>query len=90
MKDFLKKIWAWMRTDGLLHLTCSFVIFVFLCLVMPVWVATLITLWVGVWKEFYDRSNGGVAEWHDILCDAIGVVLGIIFIVLEVWIGRLF
>ena len=74
----IKAIWRWLRTDGLLHITCSALILLALCDVMPLWAAIVITVILGIGKEIYDRHHDGTAELHDLICDAIGIVLGVL------------
>lgn len=65
------------RTDGLLHLETSALIAVTLGKFIPLWIAALVTLIIGIGKELWDKEHGGVASWHDIGCDIAGIVLGI-------------
>ena len=45
----------------------------------PTWVAALATLCVGVSKEVYDKVSGkGCFEWMDIVCDCIGILIGVL------------
>lgn len=85
MKNLIKKIWKWMRSDGLLHIACSALIVLTFAAVLPLWAAALIAAVAGVAKEIYDRHNGGVAEWHDIICDAIGIVYGVLIFLVWLW-----
>lgn len=85
MIDFLKKIWKWVRTDGLLHIGYAALIFLSLEPFMPWWVAAIITVVLFIIKEIYDRHHGGCAEWHDIICDCIGLAYGIIIFLLKLW-----
>lgn len=89
--DFLKSVWNWVRLDGMLHIVvCMVLTVVFTALfklIVPLWTATLIacvcTMAIGFAKEIWDRcSKKGTAEWHDIICDAIGVALAVITIVI--------
>lgn len=68
---------SWIRRDGLLHLeTCALIVIV-AGLLVPWWAAGLIALCAGIGKEFWDKEHGGVANWHDVICDAIGIALGV-------------
>lgn len=52
---------------------------VILGLILPTWVAALATLCVGISKEVYDKISGnGCFEWMDIICDCIGILIGIL------------
>jgi len=68
---------GWIKTDGLLHLETSALITIALSLFLPWWVAAVIAFLIGVVKELYDKEHGGVASWHDIGCDAAGVLIGL-------------
>lgn len=74
----------WIRIDGLLHILISAVICVALGWIRPLWIAPLVTLVIGLCKEIYDRVSGkGTAEWHDVICDVIGIVIGMCLIILN-------
>lgn len=68
-----------MTIDKYKHVVVSAIIAVALNLFLPWWVAALITLAIGVGKEVYDKVSGkGFAEWKDIICDIIGILIGIL------------
>ena len=68
-----------MGKDKLLHIVVSAVIMVVLGMFLPTWVAVLATLCVGISKEVYDKVSGnGCFEWADIICDCIGILIGIL------------
>lgn len=63
--------------DKLKHVIVSAVVMVMLSLVLPKWVAVIATLSIGVAKEVYDKvSKRGCAEWKDMICDIIGIIIG--------------
>lgn len=65
------------REDKLKHIVVSAIIMVALSLVLPKWIAAIITLSIGIGKEVYDKvSKKGWAEWKDIMCDIIGIIIG--------------
>lgn len=77
--NWVLKGWNWLRTDGLLHLVISALIVVLFGAFLPVWAAVLIAAVAGIAKEIYDRASGeGTAEWRDLICDGIGIVLGVL------------
>ena len=79
----MKKIWYWIRTDGLLHIETSALIVVLVSIVISWWVGVGVSAVAGVGKELYDRSHEGhCAEWHDVICDGIGVVIGAVVVLL--------
>ena len=76
MKRLLKSILA---EDKLKHIVVSAIMAVVLNLILPWWVAGLITLAIGVGKEVYDKVSGkGHAEWEDLVADVVGVVIGLL------------
>lgn len=71
--------------DGLTHILVSLVLCAVLGAFLPWWAAALITLAIGVAKELiWDRWMGrGTADWHDIICDAVGIVWGVVIEILN-------
>lgn len=63
-------------TDKLLHVETSAIIVVLISLLLPIWVAAIITLLIGVGKEIWDKYHNGTPEWKDILADVIGIGFG--------------
>lgn len=65
--------------DKLKHIVVSAILMVALNLILPTWVAALITLCIGIGKEIYDKVSGkGCAEWLDLLADIIGIIIGVL------------
>lgn len=76
MKRLLKSL---LCEDKLKHIVLSAIIAVALNLILPWWVAGLITLAIGVGKEVYDKVSGkGHPEWKDLVADVVGVVIGLL------------
>ena len=72
---------AWIKRDGLLHLeTCAMIAIAF-GLLLPWWLAGVVSLAAGAGKEIWDIRHG-VASWHDVIYDAIGVFIGTIITLL--------
>lgn len=68
-----------MGSDGMMHVILSSIIVILLSLVLPKWIAAIITLSIGIGKEAYDKVSGkGCAEWKDIVCDLVGIIIGIL------------
>lgn len=66
-------------TDGMKHIILSAILTVVAKWLLPVWVAVALVLLIGIIKEIYDRVSGkGCAEWKDIICDIIGILIGIL------------
>ena len=64
-----------MRRDGLLHIESCALIAAACGLFLPWWLAGAISLAAGAGKEIWDIRHG-VASWHDVICDLIGVAIG--------------
>lgn len=68
-----------LREYKLKHIVVSAIIAVALNLFLPWWVASVITLAIGVGKEIYDKVSGkGHPEWKDLLADLVGILIGIL------------
>lgn len=68
-----------MTIDKYKHIVVSAIITVVLNLILPWWVAALITLTIGIGKEVYDKVSGkGCAEWMDLLANVVGILIGIL------------
>lgn len=68
------------RKDDLLHILFSVIIMTVLKLLLPWWIAALLTLLVGILKELiWDKwLKKGTPEWRDIISDFIGILIGIL------------
>lgn len=64
--------------DGCKHIILSALMTALLSLVMPSAVAAILTLAVGVVKEIWDGRTNGTCEWKDVVCDIIGIIIGIL------------
>lgn len=65
-------------SDGMKHIILSAILTVVAKWLLPVWVAAVLVLLIGIIKEAYDKVSGkGCAEWKDIICDIIGILIGI-------------
>lgn len=65
--------------DGCKHIILSAVLTVVAKWLLPLWVAILIVLAIGIAKEVYDKASGeGCAELKDVVCDCIGIIIGIL------------
>lgn len=68
-------MWEWIKRDGLLHIETCALIVVLIGIFTPWWIAGAISLVIGIGKELWDIKHG-VANWHDVICDLIGVLIG--------------
>lgn len=67
------------RKDDLLHILFSVIVMTVLKLLLPCWIAALITLLVGILKELiWDKwLKKGTPEWRDLMSDIIGIIIGV-------------
>lgn len=65
-------------TDKYLHCIVSAVLVIVFCIFFPLWAAILITLAIGIGKEYiidlWIRKTK--ADWYDILADSVGILIG--------------
>ncbi len=73
-----EKILNYTGQDGLLHILCCIVLVSVIDIVLPLWVAVLITAAVAAGKEFVcDKLIGkGTFDRKDLLCDLVGIIIG--------------
>lgn len=76
------KIYKWLLgyTDKLLHCSLSFMVFLFLCLVIPIEASSVLVILLGFAKEIFDSKTGGNCDAYDEVADIAGVLLGIILL----------
>ena len=86
MKNLWNKINSWIRKDGWLHIGVSTVlvmIFSGILIAVKEWnmalpVAGFLAFFIGLGKEVYDSIKKGESiEWHDLICDLIGITIGL-------------
>lgn len=67
------------RKDDLLHILFSVIIMTVLKLLLPCWIAAILTMLVGILKELiWDKwLKKGTPEWRDIASDIIGIIIGV-------------
>lgn len=75
---YLNRLFNLAGYDGLKHLVLSMLITKVLLLFLPVYLAILIALIISISKEAYDKvSSRGCAEWKDVICNLIGILIGV-------------
>ena len=73
-----EKILNYIGQDGLLHILCCIVLVSVIDIVLPLWVAIIATVVVGLAKEFvWDKRLGrGTFDKKDLLCYLVGIIIG--------------
>ena len=73
----LNNLFNLIGSDGMKHIILSAILTVVAIVLLPVWVAVGVVLAIGIAKEIYDKVSGrGCAEWKDLVCDIIGIIIG--------------
>ncbi len=85
------------KLDKIAHGTISFaltaIIHSFLSIVtgefwLMLLIAAVVTILIGVAKEVYDKLKGGSFDKRDLLADAIGMGLAVVYIIILRWIAQ--
>ena len=76
---YVNRILSWMGNDGMMHVILSSLIASVLSLVLSTGLSAVVTLAIGIGKELYDAKSGkGFCEVKDIVCDIVGILIGIL------------
>ena len=82
--EYIKKFIHWVRQDGLLHILVSALIVCAFGFIHPLWIPCFIAFAIGISKEVYDLvTDKGYAELHDVLCDLIGIAIGLFVVMID-------
>ena len=80
--ELIKSFYNWLNTDGLLHISFSFMIIIFSFPLIKWWSVGLAVL-VGIAKEIYDiivKKSDPKLSIHDLICDCIGIIMTVILL----------
>lgn len=78
MRKFIVKYY-----DKLLHFAVSMMLVCTLSYILPIELACLITLFIGILKEVYDNSiPKNIFDVNDILADCAGIIIGFIYVLM--------
>lgn len=74
----ISKVFNYFGFDGLKHVIASNVMVVVLNLILPLWVAVLVSALAGVGKEVvWDKlMKKGTFDKKDLIADAVGIIIG--------------
>ncbi len=72
--------WILSHVDKILHCTLSFMLFLFLSLIVPIEASAILIILLGFAKEIFDSKTGGNCDAYDEVADITGVLLGIILL----------
>lgn len=80
----MKKILNWINKDGALHILCCLAIVTSLAHLLHPALAFFLGVFVGFAKEIlWDAwMRKGQFSWHDIVCDLVGSVIGIVIVLI--------
>jgi predicted PurR-regulated permease PerM len=82
----LKKILKWVGTDGLLHFLVCFSMMLAFTPLIGIWRTLCATLLAAFAKEgmdyFIEKDNNISQVLHDLICDAVGLVLAVGFVLI--------
>lgn len=78
IRDLITNACNWMRSDGFLHCFASAIAYLILVRIANPVGSAIITLMLGSFVEAYDEEKGYTSGWHDMMCDCIGVALGVL------------
>lgn len=74
---FANWIYVSIGIDGLLHILISLILTGFIANVsIPLALAAVGS--ISLIKEVYDMKTGGVFSWKDLMCDSIGIIIGLL------------
>lgn len=86
--EFIKNVKDWVATDGLLHIETSALLLIIFQLFMPIYISALLTISIGLIKETIDywvkKCNNKEQVTHDIICDLVGILIGVIYVILSI------
>ena len=68
--------------DKVLHICISYILMTYFGAALPIWMAALFTIIIGIVKELYDQKDYGGFSWKDLIADVVGIVLGIIQLII--------
>lgn len=76
VRKYYRIVCSYVRMDGLLHILCVAILALSLFAFIPYLPSIIIAAAVAIAKELiYDLwLKKGVAEWHDIICDLVGLI----------------
>jgi hypothetical protein len=80
IEDMIK----WVGIDGLLHLLVCWLVVLVVTPIRGIWLAILAAAVLSIGKEFWDmfiqKDNSKEQAIHDIICDGVGVLAGLLTI----------
>lgn len=74
--EFDKQGRKWIGVDGLLNMETSALLTIFLMIFFKPILSVIVSFILVFAKCFFDKTRGSKKEKHDLLCAAIGVIVG--------------
>lgn len=87
IRELYDKVAGWVRVDGLLHEEISHGIVISIAALVDIFAplfagacaGVAVAVFAGIGKEIHDLASGkGVAEWHDVICDIVGIFRAVV------------
>ena len=79
--ELIKSAGRWIGADGFQCICVCALAMALLGWLRPLWIPAILVLLVGLAKEIYDQATDkGVAEYHDIICDTAGIIVGLFIV----------
>ena len=82
----IKEIINWVGSDGLLHLLVCWLLILVITPMNGIWVAVLTAILLSLGKEVWDvliqKDNDKTQAIHDLICDGVGIMAGLLTIML--------
>lgn len=82
----IKQLIKWIAVDGLLHFLVCYALMLALTPIIGIWGTLGITIGIATLKEawdfFIDEDNNKEQVLHDLICDAAGIVMAMLTILL--------
>lgn len=79
--EYIKGACKWIGADGLQSICVCALIMAAFGWLRPLWIPAILIFILGLAKEVYDQATDkGIAEYHDIVCNAIGITVGLLII----------
>ncbi len=82
--EYIKSASRWIGPDGFSHACLCALLMAALGWLRPLWIPAALVFLLGLAKKIYDQATeNGIAEYHDVACNAMGIIVGLLIILLN-------